>query len=76
MQSSTTFMHHQRRPATTTTCAYLSGVFSGLAACFLIVSMHLLWRICEWVWPKSSIEVCPDVVHLLNERQRNKSSSI
>lgn len=52
------------------------GVFSGLAACFLIVSMHLLWRICEWMYPKSSIEVCPDVVHLLKERQRNKSSSI
>jgi hypothetical protein len=36
------------------------GPFSGIAACFIVSAMHVLFKICEYMWPKKDIEICPD----------------
>jgi hypothetical protein len=40
---------------------YTVGTFSGPAVCFFMVCLHMLNMICEFIWPKDSIEVCPDI---------------
>lgn len=39
-----------------------AGAFAGVAACVLVTLMHIMWLICEWIWPAATIEICPDIV--------------
>ena len=39
-----------------------SGTFSGIAACVFVTLLHFLWKCCEFLWPRTDIEICPDVV--------------
>eukprot|EP01041_Mallomonas_annulata_P007067 gene7067-14379_t len=40
---------------------YLSvGPWAGPAACFIVACLHILWRICDYIWPAKDIEICPD----------------
>lgn len=38
------------------------GPWSGMAACLIAAALHLLWRVCEFLWPAVTIEVCPDIM--------------
>jgi phosphatidylinositol glycan class A protein len=36
------------------------GPFAGILVCWIVLSMHVMWRFCEWYWPRENIEICPD----------------
>lgn len=37
------------------------GPWAGPAVCFLVALLHIMWRICERIWPAHAIEKCPDL---------------
>ena len=42
---------------------YMScGPWAGVAACFIMACLHLLWLLCEYIWAADSIEEAPDLV--------------
>lgn len=62
------------------------GLFSGFFTCFLAGFVHILFKFCEFIWPSSQIEVCPDIKlgaphghdqwcypHHRNKRSKSKS---
>eukprot|EP01036_Dinobryon_divergens_P032910 gene32910-42594_t len=51
------------------------GTVSGFCTCFIVVWMHILWRICESLWPADQIEICPDIV-LSVEKKSDRQSRI
>lgn len=38
------------------------GPFAGPALCVIVTFLHLLWKMCEWIWPKYQIECSADII--------------
>jgi phosphatidylinositol glycan class A protein len=38
------------------------GPFSGFAMCCIVAWLHILWKICEFVWPSGEIEFAANLV--------------
>ena len=50
-----------------------TGGFSGAVACIIMVLLHFMWRICEFLYPEEDIEICPDIC-IARERDRTDES--
>lgn len=50
------------------------GVWSGVATCFIVAAMHIMWLICCAIWPADDIDVCPDFPRLHQSRRRKRLS--
>ena len=42
--------------------ASVSGLPAKVLACLWAVALHVLWRVCELLWPQADVERCPDDV--------------
>jgi hypothetical protein len=51
------------------------GPFSGFAMCLIVASLHLLWRLCELLWPANSIERAAALELLGDMRSASPASS-
>jgi phosphatidylinositol glycan class A protein len=51
------------------------GPFSGFAMCFIVASLHLLWRLCEMMWPGERIERAVPLV-LKGDHRDNSSGAV
>jgi phosphatidylinositol glycan class A protein len=47
------------------------GPFAGILVCLLVLAMHVMWRVCEWLWPAQDIEICPDFDSYFAKQQSN-----
>jgi hypothetical protein len=37
---------------------YSTGPFVGVLSCFIAAALHLLWGLCEVIWPVDEVEFC------------------
>ena len=42
--------------------------------CFIVVYLHFLWKICEYIWPKNTIELSVDIN--LYRKHKNRHGTI
>ena len=48
---------------------YGVGVYAGILSVFIVIFDHIAWRLLEWIWPSSTIEIAVDFPH---KRYREK----
>lgn len=56
------------------------GPIAGMFTCFIVASLHLLWKVISYLWPAESIELCPDIIldeeqlHRVQENSKRRAS--
>ena len=51
------------------------GPWAGVGACAVAVMLHLMWLVCDYIWPSRNIEKCPDFPWIRRSRLRSSHYS-
>jgi len=52
------------------------GVWAGVAASCIVIGLHILWYICELLWPAQDIEICYDFPWMKKTKSSKKRQDI